>query len=142
MSLRRALTWVARGAAVLVMAAVLSIVSQFGPAAAGPNESGGSTAGNGDLLSFLSQYGPLGVITALLIWFARGAYQRERDKVDKLEEDNKRLNSILLERVIPVLAAATQAAEQSAEQLRIVQRERERAALLEEQQRTAKGGKP
>jgi hypothetical protein len=95
-----------------------------------------------DMVSFFAQYGPLGVITALLIWFARGAYQRERDKVDRLEEDNRRLNDIILDRVIPVLTAATQAAEQSAEQLRMLQRERERAALIDEQQRTAKGGNP
>jgi hypothetical protein len=103
-----------------------------------------ATASSTDLLSFFAQYGPLGVITALLIWFARGAHQRERDRADRLEEenkvlianqrereradrmeeDNKRLNAIVLDRVIPTLTEATRAAEQSAEVLRDFYRDR------------------
>lgn len=75
-------------------------------------------------LSVFAQYGLLGVLTVGLIWFAKGAYKRETDHVDKLEEENRRLNQIIQDRVIPALTSATRAAEESAELLHAIQRER------------------
>ncbi len=72
-----------------------------------------------------AQFGVVGVIAALGIWFAKGAHQRERDKVDRLEEENKRLNDLILDRVIPAMTAATSAAQESATLLAAMQRERE-----------------
>lgn len=97
-------------------------------------------------LNVWAQYGVLGVIASMLIWFARGAHQRERDRADrmetenrrlidldrereradKMEAENRRLNDLILERIIPSLIAATHAAEESAELLNAIQRERER----------------
>lgn len=93
----------------------------------------------GDTVDFtvFAQYGVLGVMTAILIWFAKGAYQRERDKVDRAEEENKRLNMLILDRVIPALTSATRAAEESAELLNAIQREREYTAR---ERRATKGG--
>lgn len=77
-------------------------------------------------VTIFAQYGVLGVVAVLLIWFAKGAHQRERDRADRMEEENKRLNAILLDRVIPALLAATRAAEESAELLNVLQRERQK----------------
>lgn len=104
---------------------------------AGPSAQEVEASAGGDLLTVFAQYGPLGVITALLVWFARGAHQRERERADRMEEDNKRLNGIILDRVIPALTEATRAAEESAALLRDLHRERERVVVGE--QRTAKG---
>lgn len=83
-------------------------------------------ADSGDVdITVFAQYGVLGIIAAMLIWFAKGAHQRERDRADRLEEDNKRLNALILDRVIPALTSATHAAEESAELMRVLQRERQ-----------------
>lgn len=86
-------------------------------------------------LNVFAQYGVLGVIAAGLIWFARGAHQRERDRVDALEAENKRLNGIIQDRVIPALTSATRAAEESAELLHAMQREREQTRIIQQHQR-------
>lgn len=92
-------------------------------------------------LTIFAQYGVLGIIAAMLIWFAKGAHQRERDRADRLEGENKRLNELILDRVIPALTSATRAAEESAELLNALHRERELAHLAEQQpRRGTKGG--
>lgn len=93
-------------------------------------------------LTIFAQYGVLGIIAAMLIWFAKGAHQRERDRADRMEAENKRLNELILDRVIPALTSASRAAEESAELLNALQRERELAHLAEQQQprRGTKGG--
>lgn len=96
-------------------------------------------AESGADLSVFAQYGVLGVIAAMLIWFAKSAHQRERERADRLEEENKRLNMLILDRVIPALTSATRAAEESAQLLHAIQREREFAQLAE-QRRGEKGG--
>ncbi len=88
-------------------------------------------AGNESLdLTVFAQYGVLGIITALLIIFAKGAYQREKDRADRLETENQRLYQLMLDRVIPALTSAAQAAEESSELLSAIQREREMANLV------------
>lgn len=77
-------------------------------------------------LSPLAQYGALGVIAGLLIWFAKGAHQRERDRADRLEAENKRLYQSFIDIVVPALTSATRAAEETGELLNAIQRERER----------------
>jgi hypothetical protein len=88
-------------------------------------------------LSVFAQYGVLGILTLMLIFFARGAYQRERDRADRMEQENQRLHELIIERVIPALGSATRAAEESAELLAAMQRERELVQLL---QRRIEGG--
>jgi hypothetical protein len=77
-------------------------------------------------LSVLGQYGVLGLVAAGLLWFAHGAIQRERDRADRLEADNRRLNEVIQDRVIPALTSATKVAEESTGLLQAMQRERER----------------
>lgn len=84
-------------------------------------------------LTVFAQYGVLGIIAAMLIWFAKGAHQRERDRADRMEAENKRLHELILDRVIPALTSATKAAEDSTELLQAMQREREMAALMMQQ---------
>jgi hypothetical protein len=93
------------------------------------------TTGSGIDVGVLAQYGVLGVVTTLLLWFARSAIQRERDRADRLEEDNKRLNALILERVIPALTSATRAIEESGELLNALQRERDRELVRLERRR-------
>ncbi len=90
----------------------------------------------GDMSGFdpavFAQYGILGVLTVLLIWFAKGAHQRERDRADRLEADNKRLHELIIERIIPAMTAASHAAEESNELLRAMQRERELTQIAQQ----------
>jgi hypothetical protein len=94
--------------------------------------------GTVDINTF-AQYGILGVLTLILIGFARGAYQRERDRADRSEEEIRKLNAAIQDRVIPVLMSATRAVEESVELLSAMQRERELMRLAG-QQRTHGGG--
>lgn len=90
-----------------------------------------SVTGGAIDFSVFAQYGVLGIIAAMLIWFARGAHQRERDRADRMEEENKRLNTLIVERVIPALESATRAIEEAVDLLQAIQREREYAQLVE-----------
>lgn len=80
-------------------------------------------------LSLFAQYGVLGIVAAGLIWFAKGTVARERERADRLEIENRRLNELIAERVMPVLTTATRALEQSANLLTSLQREREAREL-------------
>lgn len=91
-------------------------------------------------VSVFAQYGVLGILAGMLIWFAKGAHQREKDRSDRLEDEVKRLHELMLDRVIPALTSAAAAAEQSAALLNTLQREREISNLAEVQRRHAKGG--
>lgn len=79
-----------------------------------------------DTVGLFSQYGVLGIVAGGLIWFARGAHQRERERADRLEAENKRLNDLLVERAIPALTSSARVAEQATQLLAAMQRERER----------------
>jgi hypothetical protein len=97
-------------------------------------------AGGGSVdLTVFAQYGVLGIIAAILIWFARGAHQRERDRADRMEAEYRRLNELVLDRIIPALTSATRAIEESGELLNAIQREREFAHLAAGKRRNAKG---
>ena len=87
------------------------------------------TAGAIDITVF-AQYGILGIIAAILIWFARGAHQRERERADRLEAEVQRLHMLMLDRVIPALTSATNAAEESTALLAAMQRERELSKIV------------
>lgn len=87
-------------------------------------------------LGIFAQYGLLGIITAGLIVFARTSYKRETDRSDRLEAEVVRLNALIItrndmivERVIPGLAAAAQAADAATMMLRDIQREREMTVI-------------
>lgn len=109
----------------------------------------GDTAGGLDVSVFF-QYGALGGIAIALIWFARGAYADVRDRAktayqdvleraNRLEEENRKLNTLILDRVIPALTTATQIAEESTRLLTTMQHERD-IAKAAEQRRPTRGG--
>jgi hypothetical protein len=95
-----------------------------------PLRAAAADAAGGIDFTVFAQYGILGVIAAMLIWFARGAHQRERDRADRLEAEVQRLHALMLDRVIPALTSATSAAEESTALLQSWQRERELSNLV------------
>ncbi len=84
-------------------------------------------------LAVFANYGVVGVVAIILIWFARGAHQRERDRSDRLEAEVQRLHEVMIERVIPALTSASRAAEESAALLAAMARERELARIVQQQ---------
>ncbi len=86
-------------------------------------------AGGLDLAVF-AQYGVLGILVLILIYFAKNAHQRERDRADRLEAEVQRLHELMLDRVIPALTAAAKAAEESSELMNQMQRERALVSLI------------
>jgi hypothetical protein len=90
-------------------------------------------------LAVFAQYGVLGILALMLIFFARGAHQRERDRADRLEAENQRLHELIIDRVIPALGSATRAAEEAADLLAAMQRERELTAVFA-RRRDVEGG--
>lgn len=93
-----------------------------------------SGAGGGIDLGVLAQYGVLGVFATILVVFAKGAYQREKDRADgresregaradRLEAEVQRLNALIQDRVIGVVASATSAVEESTELMTVMARE-------------------
>lgn len=84
-------------------------------------------------VGILAQYGILGLVCAALFLYSKSAMQRERERADRLEAQNQKLNDSMAERVIPALTSATRAIEESQALLAAMQREREalrQAALL------------
>ncbi len=75
----------------------------------------------------LVQYGAVGIVASLGLWFMWRAYRRECDRADRLEADNKAQAAAIQDRVIPALLSATRAVEESTELLR----EQQRAARWE-----------
>jgi hypothetical protein len=76
-------------------------------------------------VGILAQYGVLGVVAAGGIVFARVSYKRETDRSDRLESEVTRLNNLIIERAIPALTSAAQAAEDATRLLRAIQRAQE-----------------
>lgn len=76
-------------------------------------------------LGMLIQYGVLGIAAGALSVFARISYRRETERADRLEAEVVRLNNLIIDRVIPALTSAAQAAEDATSLLRDMQRERE-----------------
>ncbi len=70
----------------------------------------------------LVQYGALGIIASLGLWFMWRAYRRECERVDRLEADNKAQAAAIQDKVIPALLSATRAVEESTEMWREHQR--------------------
>ncbi len=91
-------------------------------------------------VTVFAQYGVLGVIAIILIWFAKGAHQRERDRADRLEAEVQRLHELMLERVIPAMTSASKAAEESAALILSMQRDRELSQILRQERRGTERG--
>lgn len=76
-------------------------------------------------LAVLAQYGVLGLGAGALAIFAKVSYKRETERSDRLEAEVIRLNNLIIDRAIPALTSAANAAEGATELLRDMQRERE-----------------
>src|SRR5689334_15273979 len=77
--------------------------------------------------SVFLQYGAIGAILLVLLWFAYGAIKRERDATDSERDRAKEaeqaladLNALMRTEVIPVLTKATEATTQVTEVVRKV----------------------
>lgn len=84
-----------------------------------------------DTVNLLSNYGAIGIILSLLIFFARAAYKRETDRGDRLEQEVLRLNSLIQEKYVPALAAATTALTECVSLLNEFRKDKERADFLQ-----------
>lgn len=80
-------------------------------------------------LGILAQYGLLGFVTTGAIVFGRVSYKRELERADRelaradrLEAEVTRLNNMVIDRAIPALTAAAQAAEHATQLIRDMQR--------------------
>lgn len=71
----------------------------------------------------LFQYGVLGFFSAVLLVFARTTYKREVDRSDRLEDEVRRLNQLMADKVVGALESATKAVEEARD---FMERERER----------------
>jgi len=73
-------------------------------------------------LGILAQYGILGLVATGLFIFSKSSYKRETDRADRLEAEVTRLNNLIIDRAIPALTAAAQAAEDATRLIRDLQR--------------------
>ncbi|MFF1820405.1 hypothetical protein ACFVWG_24075 [Kribbella sp. NPDC058245] len=69
-----------------------------------------------DTTPILAQYGALGVMVVfagliIRVLFQRTteAYERERDRADRMEQEVQRLNELIQEKMLPILHDATRA---------------------------------
>lgn len=70
-------------------------LTAWGPLAADPDGL--------DVAAPFLQFGAIGALALLLLAFARGAYQRETKRSDALEEELRRINTELRDRMVPLL---------------------------------------
>lgn len=70
-------------------------------------------SGAGPDLSVLGNYGVVGLLAALGLWFAYQTWKREVKRADELDAEVKRLNVLIQEKVIPALVAGTSATSES-----------------------------
>jgi hypothetical protein len=80
-------------------------------------------------IGMLANYGVLGLFAIILLGFGFKAWQRETARGDRLEEELKHKNVMLLERVIPALTTAALAVKESQELVRDMAEERNRDML-------------
>lgn len=88
---------------------------------------------SGSEFGSLAQYGVLGIFAVLLIVFAKTSYKRETDRSDRLDAEVTRLNSLIVDRVIPALTTAASSVEEATALLREMQRDREISLMRERQ---------
>ncbi len=63
-----------------------------------------------------AQYGAIGLVAALSVWAVRimyaklqGAYEREKERADRLEEELRRLNEVIRTDYVDTISRASQA---------------------------------
>lgn len=77
-------------------------------------------------LGVLANYGVLGLFTLILLGFGLRAWQREIARADRLEADLREQHRLMVDKVVPALAAASAALDQSARLIQEAADERER----------------
>jgi len=85
------------------------------------------------------QYGAIGAMLIVLGFFARTLIVREQARADRLEEDNKRLNLLVQDKIIPALINATTAIQASQQLLQAIQTQRELDERVREERRRSRG---
>ena len=92
---------------------------------------------SGISLDTFGNYGVLGVLTAILLIGARMLVSREMQRADRLEAEVTRLNTLIQEKHIPVLEAATAALKDSTDAFLKLQAEKN----YDERRRGRDGGR-
>lgn len=70
-----------------------------------------------------TQYGVLGVVASLGLWFMLTVWRQTNARADRAEDEVRRLNQVIQDRHIPALEASVQA---NRELVRFLERERDR----------------
>jgi len=85
-----------------------------------------ATADNpANLLSPFLQLGVVGVVNIVLFYIARSLIQREQTRADRIEEDNRRINSLMTDQMVPALTKATEAIVDAQRLIEEMKRERD-----------------
>ena len=90
---------------------------------------------SGDVTGTLVQYGAIGAMLVVLGFFAKSLIKREQDRADNLEKDNKRLNELVQDKIVPALINATTAVNSSQQILQDIQKQKEIDEKLAERER-------
>lgn len=73
------------------------------------------------IFKILLDYGGLGILLVLLLWFARTLLVREQNRADAAVNEVSRLNALMQDKTIPALINATQAISASQSLLQALQ---------------------
>jgi hypothetical protein len=103
---------------------------------------GGDVGGLPGQWETLGQLGLAGLVIACLGWFALAAWKRETARGDRLEEENRGLNSAMQEKAIPALVTAVAAITECTELMRELQRDRERERDYQRREQRGRDGDP
>lgn len=77
------------------------------------------------VFKMILDYGGLGILLIILLWFARALLVREQNRADANAAEVNRLNALMQEKTIPALISATQAIAASQSLLQALQRKQE-----------------
>lgn len=76
------------------------------------------TSITGSSVSVFLQYGAIGVIALVGVWFAHKAYRREADRADANEAEVRRLNQAIQDRFVPAITESSVALRDTQELVR------------------------
>lgn len=91
------------------------------------------------VIKALFDYGGIGLLLIILLWFARTLLIREQNRADAAANEVSRLNTMIQEKFLPALVAATQAISASQE---ILQEMQLKAQIQAEARRASDYAKP
>ncbi len=86
-----------------------------------------------DFVNIFANYGAVGIIAGLGVWFANTAYRREIKRGDAYEEQLRVLNAAVRDKLVPTMESATSAVRASQELLVTMRTQQEVAAKVVEE---------